>query len=97
MTQQQETTKKLQLQLSDVQTTIPQQKAKIGVHRYNAFAEQGSDLSFSIAIVNDQKDGAVISSIHSREASYVYAKPLEKGESSYTLTPEEKKAVSDAK
>jgi hypothetical protein len=71
-------------------------KGKIGVTRYHAFQGQGSDLSFSVAIVNDQQDGVVISGIHNREETYVYAKPLEKGDSSYTLSPEERKAISQA-
>jgi hypothetical protein len=69
-------------------------KGKVGVMRYNAFQGQGSDLSFSVAIVNDQQDGVVISGIHNREETYVYAKPLEKGTSTYSLSDEERKAIS---
>ncbi|WP_051250400.1 DUF4446 family protein [Paenibacillus harenae] len=94
---QKEATEQLQLQLKDVQQTLPKKKGRLGIHRYNAFADQGSDLSFSLAIVNDESDGAVITSIHSRENSYVYAKPVAKGESAYPLTPEERKAIKEAK
>ncbi|WP_127530030.1 DUF4446 family protein [Paenibacillus kobensis] len=73
---------------------LSETRGKVAVHRYNAFSEQGSDLSFSLAIVNDSQDGIVLSGLHSREDTYVYAKPLEKGNSPYPLTPEEKKAVS---
>ncbi|GFN31303.1 DUF4446 family protein [Paenibacillus xylaniclasticus] len=73
---------------------LSQTCGKVAVHRYNAFSEQGSDLSFSLAIINDSQDGIVLSGLHSREDTYVYAKPLEKGNSPYPLTPEEKKAVS---
>lgn len=86
-----------QQQLTNLQTTLPKMKNKLGIHRYNAFSEGGSDLSFSIAIVNEEKDGAVFSGLHSRENTYVYAKPVEKGESSYPLTPEERKAIGEAK
>ncbi|MCU6710993.1 DUF4446 family protein [Paenibacillus sp. J5C_2022] len=84
-------------QLEEVRMTLPQLKSKTGVHRYNAFGEGGSDLSFSIAIVNDEKDGLVFSGLHSRENTYVYAKPVSKGDSSYPLTPEELKAIEEAK
>lgn len=97
LTELQQENKQLKSKLTEVQETVPLQKGKIGVIRYNAFAEQGSDLSFSIAIINDAKDGAVFSSLHSRETSYVYAKPVEKGESVYPLTPEERKAILEAK
>lgn len=87
----------LKAQLKEVQIALPQQKGKIGIHRYNAFSNQGSDMSFSIAIINDAKDGAVFSGLHSRDNTYVYAKPIDKGESPYPLTPEERKAILDAK
>ncbi|PWW08834.1 uncharacterized protein DUF4446 [Paenibacillus cellulosilyticus] len=76
-----------------LEKALSESRGKVAVHRYNAFAENGSDLSFSLAIINDSQDGIVLSGLHSREDTYVYAKPLEKGSSPYTLTPEEKKAV----
>ncbi|MEK3885387.1 DUF4446 family protein [Paenibacillus sp. PL2-23] len=87
----------LQHELKDVQAALPQMKAKLGIIRYNAFSDGGSDLSFSLAILNAEKDGAVFSGLHSRDNTYVYAKPVEKGQSSYTLTPEERKAIDAAK
>lgn len=97
LTEQQHANEQLKAQVRDVQMSLPQQKGKIGIIRYNAFAEHGSDLSFSIAIVNEEKDGAVFTGIHNRENTYVYAKPLEKGDSPYQLTPEERKAIVEAK
>ncbi|MCM3635614.1 DUF4446 family protein [Paenibacillus camelliae] len=76
---------------------VPLQKSKMAIHRYNAFSNTGSDLSFSLAITNDEKDGVVLTSIHSREGMYLYGKPLQKGESSYSLTPEERKVIDEAK
>jgi hypothetical protein len=69
-------------------------KAKVGILRYNAFSDQGSDLSFSLAIVDEKLNGVVISGLHSREESLVYAKPLKEGQSRYALSPEEKQAIS---
>lgn len=71
-------------------------KGRIGVHRFNAFADSGSDLSFSVAFVNDEQDGVVITGIHGREQTFLYAKPIDKGQSAYMLTPEEKIAISQA-
>jgi hypothetical protein len=71
-------------------------KGRIGVHRFNAFSDSGSDLSFSVAIVNDEQDGVVITGIHGREQTFLYAKPIDKGQSAYMLTPEEKTAISQA-
>ncbi len=94
---QEQQSKQFNQQLREMQDKLLRQKGKVGVVRYNAFSEHGSDLSFSIAIVDEERDGAVFSSIHSRETSYVYAKPVLKGESTYPLTPEERKAIADAK
>jgi len=68
-------------------------KSHIAVNRYNAFAEGGSDLSFSIAFMDEEQDGVVLTGIHGREQTFVYAKPVEKGQSSYNLSPEEKLVI----
>lgn len=68
-------------------------KGHVGVHRFNAFADTGSDLSFSLAMVDDAANGVVLTGIYGRDQTYLYAKPLEKGESAYALTPEEKTAI----
>ena len=73
--------------------TMKKKKGNIGIHRYNAFAERGSDLSFSVALINDDKDGMVMSGIHGRDNTFVYAKPVKEGQSAYTLTPEEIEAI----
>jgi hypothetical protein len=71
-------------------------KGKVGVHRFNAFSDSGSDLSFSVAFINEEQDGVVITGIHGREQTFLYAKPIDKGQSAYLLSPEEKTAISQA-
>jgi ABC-type lipoprotein release transport system permease subunit len=97
ITAQELQSEKLQKQLEQVKDLQQQEKGRVGVLRYNAFSDKGSDLSFSIAVVNASQDGVVISGLHSRDNTYVYAKPINKGESNYTLTPEERKAIAEAK
>ncbi|AOZ92865.1 DUF4446 family protein [Paenibacillus crassostreae] len=72
-------------------------KGHVGLVRYNAFGERGSDLSFSVAMIDDQSDGVVLTSIYNRDNSYIYAKPLQQGDSSYSLSNEEKEAINLAK
>jgi hypothetical protein len=79
--------------LDAIQERMRKMKSKTGIYRYNAFGDRGHDLSFSIAVLNDYQDGYVISGIHNREETYIYAKPIEKGDSSYVLSPEEKEAI----
>jgi hypothetical protein len=83
--------------LEQLEKKITAMKGNVNVLRYNAFGDGGSDLSFSLAIVNDRADGVVLSALHSRDESRVYAKPLEGGASTYSLTPEEKEVVIQAK
>ena len=69
---------------------------KIGLVRYNPFGDIGGDQSFAIALLDAYDNGLIISSLHSKEGTRVYAKPVEKGKSSYQLSDEEKKAVDEA-
>lgn len=66
---------------------------KVVMARYNPFGDVGSNQSFSLAALNDRNDGFVISSIHSREGTRVYAKPIKGGESRYNLSKEEQKII----
>lgn len=69
---------------------------KIGIVRYNAFKDTGSDLSFTLALLNDNNDGVVLNGIYSREMSNIYAKPVQEGKSKYTISQEEKQAIDQA-
>ena len=80
--------------LTELGQLLKQVKGHIGVFRYNAFSNQGSDMSFSVAIVSEDKTGVVLTGLHGRDETYMYAKPLQKGSSAYLLTPEEERAIS---
>jgi hypothetical protein len=80
-------------QIQTILGQMKKMKSHVGVHRYNAFAGSGNDLSFSVALLDEEQDGVVISGIHNREETYVYAKPLQQGQSKYQLSPEEKEAI----
>ena len=69
---------------------------KVGVIRFNPFKDTGGDQSFAIALLDKDNSGFVISSLYSREGTRVYTKPVEKGESSYHLSEEEKQAITKA-
>ena len=76
----------------DVTTCIQ----KVGIVRYNAFKDTGSDLSFALAMLDEKNNGVVLNGIYSREMSNIYAKPVENGESKYTISAEEKEAIDKA-
>jgi ABC-type Na+ efflux pump permease subunit len=69
---------------------------KVGIVRYSAFKDTGSDLSFALAMLDEENSGVVLNGIYSREMSNIYAKPIEAGKTSYTLTKEEQEALEKA-
>lgn len=71
---------------------------RVGLVRFNPFAETGGDQSFCLAILDGQGSGLVITSLHSRDTTRVYAKPVKKGKAAgYELSAEEKRAIKSAK
>lgn len=69
---------------------------KVGVVRYNPFADTGGDQSFAIALLDSQGNGIVVSSLHSRTDTRVFAKPVQAGRSRYQLSDEEQDAIRKA-
>jgi hypothetical protein len=65
----------------------------IGLVRFNPFEDTGSDQSFAIALLDDARDGIVISSLHGRSNTRLFAKPISDGASSHTLSDEEAEAI----
>ena len=76
-----------------VRRDLRQSLRNVAVVRYDAFGDMGGRLSFSCAVVDDEGDGLVISSIHARGESRTYAKGIVGGSSEITLTPEEQEAL----
>jgi hypothetical protein len=65
----------------------------IGLVRFNPFEDTGSDQSFAIALLDERRDGIVISSLHGRTNTRVFAKPVSGGNSSHALSDEEAQAI----
>ncbi len=62
--------------------------------RYNPYDEVGGDQSFSLALLDSLGDGIVITSLHTRSGTRVFAKPISKGkESGYEFSKEEREVV----
>lgn len=69
---------------------------KVSMLRYKAFEDVGSDLSFSIALLDSNNDGVMLTGIYGRNDSTVYAKPIDKGISRYDLSDEEQEVLDNA-
>jgi hypothetical protein len=71
---------------------------RVGLVRFNPFDEVGGNQSFALALLNDHGDGIVVSSLHSRETTRIYGKPVKNfAESGFEFSAEEKNAIEDAK
>lgn len=88
---------RLENHANEIDRTLLKCFQKVGVVRYSAFEDVGSDLSFVIALLDGNDNGFVINGIYSREGCSTYAKPIINGKSKYTLSAEELQALDAAK
>lgn len=65
----------------------------VGLVRFNPFSDTGSDQSFAIALLNDRRSGIVITSLHARDGTRVFAKSIEDGRATHALSEEEGEAL----
>ena len=70
---------------------------RVGFLRFNPFRDAGGDQSFAVAVTDQDGNGVVMSSLHSRDVTRVYGKPLAGWASPYPLTAEEEQAIKKAR
>lgn len=73
---------------------------KLGLVRYDAFSQMGGQLSFCLALLDENDNGFILNSVHSTEGCYSYTKEIKGGEynnPNVTLSEEELEALSMAK
>lgn len=66
---------------------------KVGLVRFNPFQDLGGDHSFSLALLDGKDTGFVITGLHARERTRIYAKEIKKGKSEVELSKDEVRAV----
>ena len=69
---------------------------KLGLVKYDAFDNMAGELSYSLALLNANNSGFVITSMHSKEGCFSYAKEVFNGEAFIALSNEEKEAIKKA-
>lgn len=69
---------------------------KIGIVKYDAFKQMGGQLSFSLALLDENNDGFVLNSVHSTEGCYTYTKEIKSGACEISLGEEEQEALAMA-
>lgn len=66
---------------------------KMGLVKYDAFNQMGGQLSFSLALLDENNNGFIINSVHSTEGCYSYTKEIKRGVSDISLGKEEEEAL----
>ncbi len=66
---------------------------KVGLVKFNPFNETGGDHSFSLALLDGNKNGIIITSLHTRERTRLYMKEILLGKAKLELSKEEQKAL----
>jgi len=70
---------------------------KVGFLRFNPFTDTGGNQSFILSLLDENGTGVVISSLHSRENTRVYAKAIDKGQcQDQVLSKEERQVIRDS-
>jgi hypothetical protein len=66
---------------------------KVGIVRFNPFQDSGGDQSFAIALLDQGGTGVVVSSLHGRAETRIFAKQVTNGRSKHQLSEEEQQAI----
>lgn len=87
----------IQQDLDDIETEMKTHLQKVGFIRFNPFSDTGGNQSFSFCLLDDNNDGIVITSLHSRDSTRIYSKKIKKGVADgRELSKEEKEALKNA-
>ncbi|MHB8573631.1 MAG: DUF4446 family protein [Candidatus Dormibacteria bacterium] len=70
---------------------------RVGMVRFNAYADTGGDQSFALALTDEEGNGTILNGLFHRSECRVYAKPVTGWRSNYALTDEEEEALRKAR
>ena len=88
---------KIETDIDNIENRLKKSIRGLSTVRFNPFKDSGGNQSFAIAMLNEEGDGVIVSSLYSRERMSVFAKPVKNHASEYDLTNEERDALSKAK
>jgi len=80
----------------ELETSTGRSLQKVGVIRFNPFQDSGGDQSFAIALLDQRGSGVVVSSLHGRAETRIFAKQVTNGRSTHSLSDEEQQAIREA-
>jgi hypothetical protein len=88
--------RKMHKDIRDIKENLKITYQKTGLVKYDAFREMSGALSYSLALLDKENNGVLITSMYSREGCYTYAKDVVNGESKINLSDEEAEALKQA-
>ena len=80
-----------------ISSVLPHTVQGLGIVRYSAFEGVGGDQSFSLALLDEFGNGALVTCLHSGTDMRVYGKPIQQFRSSYSMSADEQVALGKAK
>jgi len=88
---------RLSSRVAILEQRLPNFINRLAIRRFKGFPDVGGDLSFSLALLSDQGNGVVITGLHGREETRLYAKPVTQYTSTYQLSEEEEEVLKSAR
>lgn len=86
----------LRARAEGVEAALGRSFQRVGLVRYNPFGDTGGNQSFALALLDGNANGIVVSSLHARAGTRIYAKTLAGGRSDSPLSDEEAEALRQA-
>jgi len=89
--------KRVLKEISQINLSARSHIQRLGFMRYNPFSDTGGDQSFCLSLLDGHLNGVVISSLHSRGQTRIYAKKIKNGKCpGHTLSKEERAVIKQA-
>lgn len=88
--------RRMEQRVSALEAQVPLCIQRVGLVRYDAFDDVGGQQSFSLAMLDAQQNGMILTSVYSRSDVRVYAKAIRQGQPSHPLSEEELQALRNA-
>lgn len=83
----------LEIDIEKIFSNLKRTFEKVAMLKYDAFEGMGAQLSAVIVLLNNNNDGFLLNSIHSREGSHMYVKEIIKGKTEQALSKEEENTI----
>jgi hypothetical protein len=87
----------LAARMAVVESSARHHFTKQGLIRFNPFPDTGGNQSFALVLLDESDDGVIVSSLHSRTGTRIYAKAVNAGKADTSLSTEEQEAIDGAR